>query len=200
MPRALPLLLSTDDLPEAELHAARLDGELFTVDERFASVGELDQRSIRGQALWSVLPSRLIAEQRTAAWVHGARSAPPAVHELCAASSARYRSVGAARLSIREVVLTDRETEVVGGMTVTTAFRTAIDLARAERRRDPSDGAVILSLAAIGGFTIAELVAHLHGRRHLPGKHDALGRLRDLGAGEPGPAEGAADAADVSPR
>lgn len=187
MTRLLPLVLSRSDLPEAELHAARLDGELFAVDECFSPIDLAPQASLRGASLAAILPVRLIAEQRTAAWVFGALLDPPAQHQLCANTAARYRFAGAARFTVREVVLDEADTTVLGGMRVTTALRTAIDLARFCERFGEAESRIVAGLQAAGGFTLHDAIAGLERRRHLPGKVRAARRLRTaLPHGGPG--------------
>lgn len=178
MTRLLPLVLSRFDLPEAELHAARLDGELFAIDECFGPVDLAPQASLRAASLAAILPSRLIAEQRTAAWVLGALLDPPAQHQLCADSGARYRFAGAARFRVREVVLDADDVTMIGGLRVTTPLRTAIDLARFCAEFGEAEAAIVAGLARIGGFDLPDATAGLERRRHLPGKVRAAQRLR----------------------
>jgi len=178
MTRLLPLVLSRFDLPEAELHAARLDGELFAIDECFGPIDLAPQASLRAASLAAILPARLIAEQHTAAWVLGALLDPPARHQLCADSAARYRFAGAARFTVREVVLDSDDTTVLGGLRVTTALRTAIDLARFCAEFDAAEEEIVAGLARIGRFDLTGAIAGLERRRHLPGKVRAAQRLR----------------------
>lgn len=177
MTRLLPSVLSRLDLPEAELHAARLDGELFAVDECFAPVDEIAESHGRGRALAMLLPPRLIAEQRTAAWVLGAQHDAPVQHELCADSAARYRCLGLPRLTVREVVLDDGDTLLRGGIRVTTPLRTAIDLARISEDFGEAEKAIVVRLSTIGGFVLADALAYLDRRRGLPRKVRAAERL-----------------------
>jgi len=188
MPRVVGSVLSQRDLPEAELHAAKLDGELFAVDDCFAPVDEVDHVRLRAASLRAVLPPRLIAEQRTAAWVLGALRRTPSPHEVCAESSARYRSAG---MVVREVLLHEGDTVVIGGLRVTTPFRTALDLVRFADDFDTADGGTVLSLAELGRFPLDALLDHLDARRHLPQKLRARERLRALAAVVP---------SEVSPR
>jgi hypothetical protein len=178
MTRLLPLVLSRFDLPEAELHAARLDGELFAIDECFGPVDLAPQASLRAASLAAILPGRLIAEQRTAAWVLGALLDPPAQHQLCADTAARYRFAGAARFTVREVVLDPDDTTLLAGLRVTTPLRTAIDLARFCAEFASADRDIVAGLARIGGFDLTAAIAGLERRRHLPGKVRAAERLR----------------------
>src|SRR3990170_1397188 len=176
MTRVLPSVLSRFDLPEAELHAAKLDGELFAIDECFGPVDIVELSHHRGQSLSRVLPPRLIAELRTAAWVLGALGYPPYVRQVCADSAARYRCIGVPRLSVREVVLHEDDTVYRGGLRVTTPLRTTLDLARFNAEFDGSDALLVGRLAEIGSFGLAEVLEDLDGRRHLPGKSRAANR------------------------
>lgn len=174
----LPAVLSTTDLPETELRAARLDGELFAVGECFGVVGDVDSPQLRGAALAAVLPPRLIAEGRTAAWVHGATANLGAPLELCADSTARYRWMGRRGVSVREVILDDGDTRSLGGMVVTTPLRTAIDLARCVTVFAEQDVQMLRALAEIGCFGAEQLGAALARRHHLPNKARALARVK----------------------
>lgn len=178
MTRLLPLVLSRRDLPEAELHAARLDGELFAIDECFGPVDLAPQASLRAASLAAILPGRLIAEQRTAAWVLGALLDPPAQHQLCADTAARYRFVGAARFTVREVVLDPGDMTLLSGLRLTTPLRTAIDLARFCAEFGSAETDIVAGLSRIGGFDLPAAIAGLARRRHLPGKVRAAERLR----------------------
>jgi len=178
MTRLLPLVLSRFDLPEAELHAARLDGELFAIDECFGPIDLAPQASLRAASLAAILPARLIAEQRTAAWVLGALLDPPVQHQLCADTAARYRFAGAARFTVREVVLEPDDTSVLAGLRVTTPLRTAIDLARFCEEFGEHEADIVAELARTGGFELPGAIAGLERRRHLPGKVRAAQRLR----------------------
>ncbi|MBC7723180.1 MAG: hypothetical protein H7146_00290 [Burkholderiaceae bacterium] len=177
MPRYLPPVLTRDDLPEAELCAARLDGEVFELGECFWPVDTFEGAAERGASLAAVLPRRLIAERLTAAWVHGAVSSLPRPLQLAVDTSARYRSPGE-RVELREVVLEAGDTEVHGGLTVTSPRRTVIDLARFSAGFGDAERMIVAALAAVGGFELADVVEHLQHRRHLPGKLRAAQRLR----------------------
>lgn len=69
-------MLGTDDLPLAELCAARLDGELVAIGTGWCPVDEPDLPSLRAAAVAPRLPAPLIVERRSAAWVHGALPSP----------------------------------------------------------------------------------------------------------------------------
>jgi hypothetical protein len=58
----LPPVLFHQDLPEAELHAAKRDGERYRIDQCFSPVDEIESRQLRARALALTIPARLIAE------------------------------------------------------------------------------------------------------------------------------------------
>lgn len=159
------------------MNAARLDGEVFAVDECFQLVDSWEDSTTRGRCLAATLPPRLIAEQRTAAWVHGALLLPPRRHELCAATGARFRALGAPRWVIREVVVNASDLWLLGGMMVTTPLRTVIDLARFSAEFDSAECELVQRLASVGGFDYTEIQRAVGLRRNLPGKRRALERL-----------------------
>lgn len=181
----LPAVLSSCDLPFPELQAARLDGELFAVDECFSPIDELELRENRAKALALQLAPKLIAEQRTAAWVYGALDAPPAIHELCARIEARVRPASLLRIALREVVIDESDLTVIGELQITTPARTVVDLARFRPTFGETDRSTVVRLMSIGGFGIEECVALLDRRRNLPGKRAALDRIRESCAGTP---------------
>lgn len=177
MTHRLPPVLSPVDLPVAELHAARLDGELFRVDDCFSPVDEIEQPGHRARALRACLPDRLIAEQRSAAWIWGALDRPPVHHELCAAIGARVRPPGVSWMTVREVVIAPREIATIEGMQLTTRLRTAVDLARSSIRFGEAEEVIVLRLMLDGGFGVEHCLDDMDRRRNLPNKKQAAQRL-----------------------
>lgn len=180
MPHRLPPVLSVHDLPLAELAAARLDGELFRVDGCFAPVDEIEQPVHRAGALRAMLPEQLIAEQRSAAWVWGALSAPPVHHELCVTAGIRMRSPGIGWMRVREVVIGPAEIATVAGLPVTTPLRTAVDLARFSVEFGETEELMVAWLMRHFAFEPADCVDDMNRRRNLPGKLQAIRRLSRL--------------------
>lgn len=167
-------VITAHDLPLAELHALRLDGELIALDEGFTVVDQPAGISERAESLAHFCEARLIVEQHSAAWIWGALLQPPARHELCASIGARSRSVHPHRLLVREVVISPTDWVQLGSIKVTTPLRTASDLARFSDRYDHG---LIEQLVALHGLSVADVVADLHRRRNLPRKKIALERL-----------------------
>ena len=177
MPQRLPPVLSRFDLPQAELHAARLDGELYAVDDCFSPIDEIDRRATRARALSALFAKRLIAEQRTAAWVLGVLARPPVQHQFCADVSARTRPTATARVSLREVVIDDSDLLEYSGLRVTTPLRTVVDLARFSPAFGEQEIRMTNALMRLGRFGVDECVVMLDRRRNLPGKRKALTRI-----------------------
>ncbi|HUG51458.1 MAG TPA: type IV toxin-antitoxin system AbiEi family antitoxin [Terrimesophilobacter sp.] len=173
----LPAVLSRSDLPEAELCAARLDGEVYGIDECFSPIDEVERPLTRANALASITPARFIAEQRTAAWVHGALAFPPAVHQFCVAARARAKPSHGSRMTVREVEIDDREIQSFGGIRVTTPLRTVVDLARFSRHFGSNEESIVTALLTIDDFGIDECRLALNLRHNLPRKRLALRRI-----------------------
>ncbi|ALD12997.1 type IV toxin-antitoxin system AbiEi family antitoxin [Clavibacter capsici] len=178
-PRLAPVL-SVLDLPLAELCSARLDGEVYEVDACYSPVDELASPWLRAAALAAQVPSRLIAERSTAAWVHGAVRTPPRTHEYCVDTVARCHPPALRNVRIREVVLDERDTVVLAGLRVTTPLRTLCDIARTVADLTPRHESVCLGLLALPGVTIAAAREHLAACGALPDKRRALTRLDAL--------------------
>ncbi|MGV8885280.1 MAG: hypothetical protein ACOH1T_06775 [Microbacteriaceae bacterium] len=176
MSRLSPVL-STADLPLAELHAARLDGELTALDACFIPVDVPATLALRAESLARQWPGRLIAEQHSAAWIWGAQLQPPVRHELCSSLGARARPADPLRVIAREVVINADEVVIIGNLRVTTPARTIADLARTTRPFTASDTLVIRALARIGGVTLHDCREALDRRRNLPNKIVAWQRI-----------------------
>jgi hypothetical protein len=176
MTRLSPVL-STDDLPLAELCAARLDGEVVAVDDCFAPIDGAVDPIARATAAARVSSARLIAEQRTAAWIWGATTDPPARHQWCTSTIARARPRSPGRGVVREVVIADDEVATVGVLRVTTPLRTVVDLARFSPLWDEPEHTAARRLVAIGALDLDGCTAALERRRNLPNKRLAYERL-----------------------
>lgn len=173
-----PLVLSADDLPLAELLAARLDGEVFGIGSGFASVAELEQPQHRAASLGAA-NSRLIAEQRTAAWIWGALTRPPERHEFCSTLTERVAHQSSRFITVREVVLDPDDVITLAGRQVTTPLRTCLDLARFSAEFGRPERAIVRDLMSLAGVGMLDFTRHLNRRRNLPHKTVALARLTE---------------------
>lgn len=183
MPRALPLVLSTSDLPLPELLAAQLDGELFGVGWGYCPVDEIVGPYHRAFLLTRGLPDRLIPEQLSAAWIWGALDVPPEQPQFCVRLDARVGHPTSGALQVREVVLEDSELVDLGELSVTSPLRTAVDLARFSARWTSDERLVVSRLMTIGGFDRVDIEAYLDTRHKLPAKRLARSRVQDVRPG-----------------
>ncbi|BDZ56299.1 hypothetical protein DSM26151_16450 [Agromyces marinus] len=175
-------VLDTDDLPLAELCAARIDGEVMRLGEAWCPVDEPDLPSLRAAAVATNVPATAILERRSAAWVHGALPSPPVVSECCVPHSERV-SVRALRQSVhlREVAIEPDEVVIVGPIRCTTVERTIHDLVR-----DPISGsdaiAIVAALIELDPAAGHRARSRIEGAHRMPHKGAALERL-DAAAG-----------------
>jgi len=183
---SLALVLSTGDLPLAELHAALLDGELYAVDECFSPVDTPLTRESRARALaiglgrYRGYATRLVAEQHTAAWVWGATSAPPYPHQYCTSGSTHQRANSRRLGRVREVELTPHDVVMIAGLRLTSPLRTILDLARFTSRFGSQESATIRRLLDATGLTVSACVDDLRARHKVPLKRQGLERLSRL--------------------
>jgi hypothetical protein len=170
-------ILTSMDLPLAELSAMRLDGELVAVDRWYAPFDDFPTERQRASALVEGLHDRLIAERRTAAWVWGALDTPPAPHEFCTAHDARVTRRPTPHVVIREVVLAAGDTVMISGIAVTTPRRTAADLLRFTDLWSSRDQETVRRLLIVGDVREQDVLDELS-RHKLPHKRRAVERLR----------------------
>lgn len=175
---SLAPVLRVGDLPLAELCAARLDGELVGVDECFSPIDVHTGPFQRATALAGAWAPRLIAEQRTAAWVWGATPDSPARHQLCASIGARARAHIPQRSVVREVVIDDDEIVALGSVRVTAPLRTVTDLARFSAEFAEAEAGIVRQLLAGADLDLDDCARALDRRRNLPAKKLAWARLR----------------------
>jgi hypothetical protein len=176
---ALPAVLTVRDIPAAELGGMRLDGEVYPLADGWCAVDELEGPAHRAAGLRGDRSWRLIAELGSAAWVWGATPSLPRVREFCVEPGARAR-VRAPFVHVRELALDPGDRVDLGAGAVTSASRTAVDLARFRERLSDDEKAGIVELARIGGFGFEQCRELIERRRNLPEKHRALTRLAEL--------------------
>ncbi|WP_291054936.1 hypothetical protein [Herbiconiux sp.] len=180
MTPSLPLILDDRSLPDAELRAAALDGDVRPLAAAYCSIDVHPSAQLRAEALAPSIPRGLIAERMTAAWLHGASSRFPMPLQLCVRSTSRIHTPKCAERSVRQVVLADSELARAGPLGVTTFFRTAIDLLRWEPEFDEQLALCIRTLLLAAGADGRECRARLRAVPHLAHKQRALRRLDEL--------------------
>ena len=173
----LPAVLGTDHLPLAELCAARLDGELFAIDDGWAPIDEPDLPAFRAMATALRAPRALIIERMSAAWVHGACDAPPAVAQFCVSLDARIAVIGDHRAAVREVRIDDDDIMRFGEIRCTSFERTAFDLLRDPTLGDTEVVDVVAALIADQPSLAGALHDRFDAAVRLPHKATARRRL-----------------------
>jgi len=192
MAYALPATLGPDVLPRPELQALVLDGQLWPLDRTFHAVDEPDRPGLRADALFRAFLFDLsrrrgsqpqqsakrrmaappaeappfVAGGLSAAWVHGAILAPPAVHEVLARAPARVPVppladdwvVAQAHVREDEVCLRGGWpvlTELATGMAIAKTLVGADDAARNHGRSLPRErDAVAIRTAALTAILV----------------------------------------------
>ncbi|MCD2442316.1 type IV toxin-antitoxin system AbiEi family antitoxin [Agromyces sp. SYSU K20354] len=173
----LPAVLGTDDLPLAELCAARIDGELFAIDEGWAPIDEPDLPSLRAAVVALRVSRSLIIERLSAAWVHDALDAAPRTAQFCVPHRSRIAAIADRRITVREVVLTDDEVVELGGVRCTTPARTAFDLLRETSLPDADSVDVVARLLAPRPRLADQVRERLDRAQRMPHRARALVRL-----------------------
>lgn len=172
----MPSLLGPGVLSLAELHAARLDGELYGLDELFAPVDEADTAWRRAAALRCMTGTRMIAELRSAMWIHGLRPFPPAVHTVCVGRSERVKFAPSPRVVVREMTHVGGDTVEIAGLRVTVPERIVYDLAFLGDAVAADDAVRII---AASPWLADRCARRIRDARNLPGKGRALRRLAE---------------------
>lgn len=180
MPSLAPILTSRD-LPQAELSAARLDGELFAVDECFAPVDEVETPWLRARALAAQFGDRVVVGG-SALWVHGAVVSPPGLHDGLQRRLTSVRRYG--RVVVHEGAMPACDVRTIGGVRVSTEIRTAVDHAR----RAPGDIVPLARLLLNGGITAGECLSWLDRAPRMPGGRGARRLFARIVAAAPQPA------------
>jgi len=109
----LPDILSSRDLPLAELSSLCLDGEVFRLGDLWSPVDVAEGRDQRARSVSLLVPVRAIAERLTAAWIYGL-APEPVRHQFCVPITARAYFPPSLRFGVREVVCTPENTVRVG--------------------------------------------------------------------------------------
>ncbi|MDR5700609.1 hypothetical protein [Agromyces aerolatus] len=181
----LPNVLSTDDLPLAELCAARLDGDVGALHGAFVPIDAPDVPALRAGALAIGIDRSLILDRRSAAWVHGAIPAPPYDTQLCRSAAARGTAQPGTR-GVRELVIAPGELVDFEGVRCTSRARTAFDLLRDPNEASDEVEQIVARLIASHDGLERELRARLQDSVRLPYRALASARLeRALARAQP---------------
>ncbi|MFF1572176.1 hypothetical protein ACFVWR_05470 [Leifsonia sp. NPDC058292] len=180
MTALLPRFLDSSVLSLAELCAARLDGELFSVGDAFVLLDTPDTAELRAGAFHRSAPRGVVADRLTASWIHGVRATPPAPWQVCGDSARRISATAAQGIDLRQCVLGRGDVEVLGDARVTTPLRTAVDLLRIVPRFTRQWATEILALLELDDTGFDACRRSLRRHPHSPGNRRALERLGAL--------------------
>lgn len=173
----LPSVLSAVDIPAPELHAARLDGDVYAIDGCFSPIDEIEQPRHRAAALHTGQAPKLIAEQLSAAWVWGALDVPPSHSYFCVAIGARVSHSPARWMTLREVVISEKEVVMLEGLAVTSPTRTVVDLLRFRSHFGTLERTAVRRLVSDAYLVLDDIAETVALRRNLPNKRRTLDRL-----------------------
>lgn len=180
MSRVVASVLDRRDLPLAELCAARLDGEVYAVDDCFAALDEVNATAVRAAAVARTAPHRTIAELDTALWIYAVLQQPPARHRFCVDVAERARTPLSSRFIVRECVIRPGDVRRIAGTPVTSPLRTAVDILRMTARFRGCDRWAVSELLRLGELGIDECETRLRAQPSAPGNRRALERLAIL--------------------
>ncbi|WP_109209477.1 MULTISPECIES: hypothetical protein [Microbacterium] len=174
---ASPFLYFADDrLSRAELTAACLDGDLVALGDAYMPADAVETAALRAGSLAPILGDTLAATHLSAAWVHGALTAPPTRHTVQRAVARRLGVVPDRRLVYRDLAVDARDLQRLGGVLVTSPARTLADLARVE---DPDHAMAARLLADADPDAVTRAIDDLEAGV-LPHKRAALVLLRSF--------------------
>lgn len=164
-----------------ELHAAVLDGDLVPLGLGWAPADAIETAGMRAASLRPALGDALAAIGLTAAWVHGAIDDPPAPLTAQRALAHGRRRPSTHAVHVRDALLPEPDQEWRGGVRVSTAARTLVDLAAAAIREAAPPPALTGALHALARDPVvrADAIALARTRRRFVARHAVIARILD---------------------
>ncbi len=175
-----PLIyLPGERLSVAELSAARLDGDVVEIGEGYMPADAVESTATRAASLRSICGTRLVVGSWSAAWIYGALHDPPSRHSVMRGSAHRVGNLIDRRAIFHDVGIDDQDVSDVGGVLVTSALRTVIDVARRIRDPEHRERATSVVGAMIGAGLVdpREAISRIDAVKRLPGSHAARREL-----------------------
>lgn len=173
------LYVPGERLSQPELSAARIDGHVVEVGDAYVPADLVEGPDVRASTIASLIQPGTAASGPTAAWIHGAGDAPPAVHHVKRCVERRIRPVTSSRLVFHDTVLPADDLEMIGGVPVSMPVRTMLDLATT-LHRDPRVLTWMHRLAIVFPDAPEAAGAVLRGMRRVPGSRTGLAVLERL--------------------
>lgn len=112
-----------------ELAAARLDGHVVEVGTAYMPADTVEGADARASSIRLDIPARLGVCGPTAAWVHGAGTAPPPVHHVRRITEGRFRPGRPYDVILHEPGMDAADASEIAGLTVSSPISTGIELA-----------------------------------------------------------------------
>lgn len=162
-------------MPSAELMAARIDGDVRSIGSSFVPTDVPSTAELRATALGLLVHPTAVVEGRAAAWVHGVLPSPSRVVAGRPVSVRPARAPSA--VAVRQLSYPDDDVVRIGGLAVTSALRTALDLARQKSVFDLRLATAVATLLARTGVDPAHACRALSGREGMPYRLLVLDRL-----------------------
>ncbi|WP_223624767.1 type IV toxin-antitoxin system AbiEi family antitoxin [Microbacterium sp. EST19A] len=173
------LYLPGSRLSPAELSAARIDGHVIDLGEAYVPADLVETAEVRASTLASLVRPGTAASGPTAAWIHGAGDAPPAVHHVKRSADRRLRPQTSGRLVFHDTLLAASDQQMIAGIAVSTPVRTLLDLATT-LHRDPRVLPWMDHLARVFPGLASEAAASVRSLRRVPGSRAGLAALERL--------------------
>lgn len=162
------LFVPGERLSLSELSAARLDGDVVEIGDAYIPADLLESADVRASTIAALVRPGTAAAGPTAAWIHGAGDAPPAVHHVQRASSRRLRPRPSMRVVFHDSPLAASDVVHLGGIAVASPLRTMLDLAIG-LHRDPRLQPWIEHLSVVHPSLVPEARTALQGLERVPG-------------------------------
>lgn len=162
-----------------ELTAARLDGDVVDIGEAYIPADLVEGAEVRAASLAPLVQPGSALCGPSAVWVHGACDAPPNPHHLRRAVTRRIRPVQTPRIRFHDTPLAPEDVVVIGGVAVTTAERTLLDLALGSHR----DATLDRWAGMLAGHDPAlgeRVLTRIHRLERVPGSRRARELLESL--------------------
>ncbi|MDZ8276020.1 type IV toxin-antitoxin system AbiEi family antitoxin [Microbacterium aquimaris] len=173
------LYFAGHELSEAELCAARLDGDVIEVGEAWMPSDAVETAELRARSLRDLAPPVFTVSHLSAAWVHGAGDRPPGRHAVCRTEQVRMHHVIDRRIVLHDRAVPDADRERIGGVWVTRPHRTLVDLARSG---DEHHRIAARALARVVPGSAERALKWVNARERLPHRRAALALLTGLAA------------------
>lgn len=166
-------------LSMSELSAARIDGDVVELGEGYIPADLVEGPVLRAQAVKALIAAGTAASGPTAAWIHGARSSPPARHHVRRLATHRLRMEHDQRVVFHDSPLAASDVCLLGDVAVTTPLCTLCDLLLALGRA-PDLLPWVRALADAAPEAVDAAEQAITARRRIPGRRRALSALAAL--------------------